>query len=374
MLLGAFAGAGIAAGAVSLALGQSLNFHVFRQAAQDLLAGRDLYERHAEDYFKYSPTFAFLFVPFAWMPEWLAAPLWSLLNFMAAFFGIDNVLDDEREKRVALLVALAGIALATDGDQSNLLVGGALLLAFAAYERRREAPAAALVTGGALVKLFPALGAALALLSPRRGRATALLGVAALGWLALPVFAVGPSALLAEYASWRRLLAWDHANHGWCVASLLQDGLHVHVSITAVQVAGAAALAIPIGAGLWFGSDAAWRRTLVCALLVFAVLFNHRAEYTSYVLSAIALGVWYASSERTPIVGALVALALIAPGPFLTRADPSVSGVLAVLGAHRQFHALRVVPLLAAWLVMLRDLMRPFIEVRVSVRLRPAQR
>ncbi len=369
MLFGAFAGAGVAAGAISLAFDQSLNFHVFRAASFDLIHRRDLYEKHAEDYFKYSPTFALLFLPFAWLPSWLGAPLWALANFMVAFFGIERVVQDPAQKRVALTIALAGILLATDGDQSNLLVAGALLLSLHAFEQSSSGAGAALITGAAFVKLFPAVGAVFALLARRRKEAVRALALTAVLWLALPILVMRPRTLAREYASWGHLLSWDHANHGWCVMSLVQDALHVPVSSLAIQVTGMALQVVPVVLGLLFGTDARWRRTFACSLLVFMVLFNHRAEYASFVLSAIAVGVWFATTRpRSPLVGALVALAVIAPGPFFTRADPSVTGVFAILGAHRQFHALRLVPLVFLWALMHKDLLARFVDVRVSLR------
>src|SRR5207302_6785485 len=49
-------------------VGRSNNFKVFRAAAVNLLAHRDLYAAHPDqhfDFYKYSPTFALLFAPFA---------------------------------------------------------------------------------------------------------------------------------------------------------------------------------------------------------------------------------------------------------------------------------------------------------------------
>jgi hypothetical protein len=369
MLFGAFAGAGVAAGAVSLAFGQSLNFHVFRAAAFDLLARHDLYAKSAEDYFKYSPTFALLFVPFAVVPEWLGAPAWSLLNFVVAFLGVERVVDDPKDKPIALLLSLAGILFATDGDQSNLLVAGALLLSLHAFETRSARTGAALVTGAGFVKLFPAAGALFALLSRRRKEALSALLVSSLVWLALPVLVMRPRTLAGEYASWLRLLSWDHANHGWSVMTLVQDVLHVRVSSLAVQLAGLALQLSTFALGFARGTDARWRRTFACSLLAFVVLFNHRAEYASFVVSAIAVGVWYATSgSRSPVVGALVALSIFAPGPFFTRPDGSVTGLFAILAAHRQFHAIRVLPLFALWLVMHKDLLARLVAVRLRLR------
>jgi hypothetical protein len=371
-LLALYALAGIAAGILSLAFGQSKNFHVFCAAARALLRGEDLYVLRAGDYFKYSPTFALLFVPFTWLPTAVAAPLWSLFNFGAAFLGIDRVVEDARQKRVALSVALAGIVLTTDGDQSNLLVAGALLLAFDAFERGRPAAGATLVLLGTYTKIFPLIGAAFALLRPGRLRHFGAMLAAAIGGLVLPLTVTEPRTLTSHYVSWWRLLARDHANEGWSAMGMLREGLGLHASNGALQLAGVLLQVVPIALGLRFAPDAAWRRTLACSLLVWAVLFNHRAEYATYVVSAVAVAVWIASADATPVVYALVLTALVAPGPFFARPDPSVGGVWTFLAAHRLFHPLRVAPLFAVWLLMLRDLIGRFVSVRVSIRISPS--
>jgi len=368
-IFAAFVVAGLAFGAVSLAFGQSLNFHVFRAAFFDLLARHDLYAKSADDYFKYSPTFALLFLPFACLPKWLGAPLWSLTNFVVAYFGIERSLESSREKKLGLLVALAGILLATDGDQSNLLVAGALLLALHAFERRDVRTGAALVTGAAFVKLFPIVGAAFALLAKNRRLAVRALALSALAWLVLPIAVMRPPTLFREYRSWGRLLAWDHANHGWNVMSLAHDVAHLPISSGALQLAGLAIQTLPIALGIARGTDARWRRTLACSLLAFVVLFNHRAEYASFVLSAIAVGVYFAARERRPpLLVALVVLSIVVPGPFLTRPHPSVTGLFEIIAARRQFHAVRVIPLLLLWLSMHRDLLGRFLDVSVRLR------
>lgn len=366
-LAAAYAAAGVTAGAVSYGFGQSQNFDVFSHAARALLRGDDLYVRRAADYFKYSPTFALLFLPFTWTPAWLSSVLWSLLNFALAFVGIDRVVDDPRQKRVAMLVALAGIVLATDGDQSNLLVAGAWLLAFDAFERSRTRAGATFVMFGAFVKIFPLLAGAFALFHPRRARTFAALGVAAIAWAAIPLLVCTPQQLVAEYASWANLVSWDHGNRGWSALPLFQDELRLSWGNLALQLAGAAVQAVPMILGLRFGTDQVWRRTLACSLLVFAVLFNHRTEYCSFVVSAIAVGVWCATVRTSALARALVVLSIVAPGPFFARPDPHLGGAFAFLAAHREFHVLRVVPLLALWLFMQKDLLKRFVRVELAL-------
>src|SRR2546430_12969094 len=50
---------------------------------KNLFAGRDLYAAHPEqhfDFYKYSPTFAVLFAPLAYLPFALTFLCWTLLN------------------------------------------------------------------------------------------------------------------------------------------------------------------------------------------------------------------------------------------------------------------------------------------------------
>ncbi len=371
--LATFVLAGVIAGAVSWAAGQSQNFEVFRAAARALVEGDDLYALNAADYFKYSPTFALLFVPFTWGPGWLLAPLWGALNFGLAAWGLDRFFArDERKKRVAQLVALAGIVVATDGDQSNLLVAGAILLAFVAYEQGHLRLAAHLLAAATLVKIFPIAFAALVLLLPRQQRRPAItaLALALFTWVVLPLVLIEPEELFAQYASWHTLLGRDHGNHGWSVMSLLQDGLGFRWSTAPLQLLGLALQVFPLVMGAAFGTDRAWRRTAVSSLLCFSVLFNHRAEYATFAISAVGVGIWYASSEAPPTLWrrVLVALAIVAPGPFFTRANVDASGIVSLLSAHRLFHPLRVLPLLGVWGAMQHELLARFFEVRVRVR------
>jgi hypothetical protein len=193
------------------------------------------------------------------------------------------------------------------------------------------------------------------------------IGVAVLG--AAPLLVCGPRVLVGEYASWGRLVRWDSAAHGWSVMSVLRDAA-IPGSGLPVQLAAVAVLGAPLALGIRFGTDATWRRTFASSVLVFAVLFNHRAEYASFVLSAVGLGVWCATARNSTVKAVLVALALVAPGPFLSRPDARVTGALAFLGAHRLFHPMRVVPLFLVWCWMTAELLGRFVDVRVSVQLR----
>lgn len=364
---------GLVAGALSLALRQSQNFEVFAQASRDLLLHQDLYVRRAADYFKYSPTFALLFVPFAWIPAWLSAPLWGLLNMAVLHHGIDQMFEATLEKQKALTLTLLGTLLAMDGDQTNPLVAGLFLLSFVWFERasqeqgaRALGVGALLTAAGAFIKLFPIVGGVFVLFGRRRGLGLALLFVSGALLFALPLVILRPSELVMEYASWRALVERDHGNRGWCLMTLLETWFSLPVAAGWVQRAGGLCMAVPVGLGLLRGTSLAWRRDLVCALLVFAVLFNHRTEYATFVLSAAAAGVYFATRKLTPLRIVLAFLLVVAPGPFYARPEPGWSGFLSVFAAHRLFHPLRVVPLTVFFGVLLVELLRPAVRAKTG--------
>src|SRR5690242_19402031 len=148
--------------------GHSNNLSIFRTATYNLVAGRDLYVAHPEqhfDFYKYSPTFALLFAPFAYLPFALAFLCWTLLNGLLLWYALDRLLP-EREATVALALLYLEVLLALQYGQSNALVAALMILAFVAFESRRQLGAASSITGGAVVKLFPL--AALSLRSEER--------------------------------------------------------------------------------------------------------------------------------------------------------------------------------------------------------------
>ncbi len=359
-LLVAYVVAGIAAGFVSWAFGQSQNLDVFLQGARDVLTGADLYELHSTEWFKYSPTFALFFVPFLWMPTWLAGSLWSLLNFVSTFYGIDAVMKDEREKRIALTVALVGIVVVTDGDQSNLLIGGTMLLGYQALEDGKPWRFGFYAAVGTLVKIFPVLGLGFLVFHWKKWKAPLAFVLFTVVLCFLPLLTLSWGDFKMEYASWKRLLSNESVvNHGWSIMGVFEKGFHWNVRNIWVQGVGAAILGLPFLKALKSGSTARERLAMMASLLMFVILFNHRTEYCTFVVSAAGLGIWYALGPRTPLHTALLVLAILAPGPIYTAAEPKLQGAFAFLGAHRRFHSLRMLPLLLVWLWTQKDLLFP---------------
>src|SRR6476661_5798067 len=196
--------------------GPDNNFLVFRWSFVNLASGHDMYAaqpQHHADLYKYSPSFALLFAPFALIPFSISLALWDALNALLLFYAVDRLLPS-RAAAMALALIYLEVLRSMQRSQSNSLVTALVILAFLAFEHRRQLGAAMAIAIGAAVKIFPLAALALALFYPRRWRFALLMVAAMLVVLALPLLVVSPAGLAAQYQSWRAVEAVDALSVG----------------------------------------------------------------------------------------------------------------------------------------------------------------
>jgi hypothetical protein len=280
------------------------NYVIFRQSFLHLVQGKDLYAAYPGehwDFFKYSPTFAILFAPFAILPDAMGLLLWNALNVAAVYVAFRSFPDVSRSTKGFMLwfVALE-LLTSIQNAQSNGLVAGLIILAFVCLERRAALPAALLVALSIYVKLFGLVAFVLFLLYPSRRRAAAysLLWLVVLG--ALPLLAVSPGQLGFLYGSWADLLAADHtASHGLSVMGWLSSWFGLQADKDLVVLGGAALLLLPF---LRVASyrDFGFRVLALASVLIWVVIFNHKAESPTYIIAMSGVTIWYFPQLRRP--------------------------------------------------------------------------
>jgi hypothetical protein len=305
------------------------NFLIFRAAFDHLRAGVDLYTLHpAEhaDLFKYSPTFALAFGPFRALPYAPALLAWNLLNVLLIYAGLRLVLSPG-ERLAALQLTGIGLITTVDGTQSNGLVAAMILLAFAALERERLRLAAVAISCGILIKLFPA--AALALAAPRRDRLKFAVGFGVIFALmvAAPLIVTPVATLARQYQSWYGMGSVDALDRGASVMRLVHVFFGYDGPNWPVQLAGTLLLLLPLARGSW--SDARRRKLFLASLLVYSVIFNHKAEQPSFVIAMVGVAIWYAVRPRSLGRDVLAGAVILATVPvFVVVAVPWLPGGL----------------------------------------------
>ena len=349
--LGAIIGATVQQGGIH----NHNNFLIFRAASRHLIAGSDLYTlypaEHA-DLYKYSPTFALLFAPFAFLPLLPAIFLWNALNAGALFIALGMVLP-RRAANVARAIVFLDMLGSLQNAQSNALVAALIVFTFAAYERHHTALGSLAAVGGAFIKLFPLAGVSFAIFHPRKVRvALAVVGSSVL-LLALPLLVTPLHTLLAQYASWRAQSASEAAiKRGYSVMQMFENVLHGGWPNWPIQLLGIAILLAPV-----FFQRTRWhewerRRLYLCSLLVFCVIFNHLAESPTFVVALSGVAIWFAALTKPSrwewtLFVSIVVLTILSSSDIMPDA------------LQRDFfdrYRFKTVPLIALWIELQRRL------------------
>ncbi len=273
-----------------------------------------LHPREHADLFKYSPTFALAFAPLRALSYAPSLFIWNLLNVLLIYVGLRLVLAPG-ERLAAVQLTAIGLVTTLDGTQSNGLVAATMLLAFAAFERKRLGLAAAAIASGIMIKIFPA--AALALAAPRRDRThfTAIFSAVFIMMIAAPLLVTPPGTLIDQYRSWYAMGSADALDRGASVMRLLHLAFGYDGPNWPVQLVGTALLLLPLVRGQW--SDARHRKLFLASLLVYSVIFNHKAEQPSFVIALVGVAVWYALRPRSLARDVLAGAVIIATVPML---------------------------------------------------------
>ena len=317
------------------------NFVIFRAAFDHLVAGRDMYIAHPSehvDLFKYSPTFALLFAPFAALPFGFALLCWNLLNVMALYQALRIALPPD-QRHVAIQLVGVGLITTIDGTQSNGLVAALIVLAFAALERDRLSAAASAIVVGALVKIFPLCAAAFVLPRKDRWRFALVSSAVGIAFVALPLLVTDLPTLVAQYKAWYVLSSVDALDRGASAMRLLHEATGYDGPNWPVQLAATALLLLPLmlRPSRWESAD--FRRAFLASLLLYSVIFNHKAEQPSFVIAVVGMAIWFAIAPRSGVRQIITAATFIATVPMLvTVASPgliadSMDGPLLVVSA-----------------------------------------
>jgi hypothetical protein len=313
------------------------NYRIFRNAFPHLMAGLNPYAAYpAEqwDLFKYSPAFAVGMGPFAALPDALGLPLWNLLNTLPLLWAMLSLpLLAPGQRRFLAWFALPELVVSLQNSQSNGLAAALILWTFIALERGRQPAAAAWTAAGAFLKIFGGFSAVLCWFYPGKWRFAA----SAAGWALLlalaPGLLLGPQQLAQVYQWWLQLLMEDHAaSVGLSVQGWLETWFGWQPRKLWVTLSGLLLLGLSFWRaypeGFFREKQAAppprLRLLALASVLLWVVVFNHKAESPTFVIAMCGVALWYLASERTLaekiLLGTTFALVSLSPTDLFPRA------------------------------------------------------
>ena len=253
--------------------------------------------------FVYSPLIAACFAPFSWLPGWIGAILWRLLN--AAIFcgaiswwlkvGLHRRIPRAAYPLVFLLLLPLALGNFNNGQVNPALIG-LLMVAILAAHLKRWTLSAVCIGISAYLKIYPlSVGLLLVLIYPRRF--SWRLALVLIVFAALPFILQQPAYVLEQYQRWFSTRAADDRRMNMDIAprdfAMVLKLVHINLSSHAfmiLQVLAGAALAALCALGrLRRWSD---ERLLTCLFVLVScwmLLFGPSTESATYVMLAPAL-------------------------------------------------------------------------------------
>lgn len=291
------------------------NYVIFQRSAVHLVEHQPLYVPYpAEhwDLFKYTPTFALAFLPFSWLPDGVGLPLWNLLNALALAFAVMALPQlDRRQQGLVLLITLMELITSLQNSQSNGLIAGLVVGAFAALERRRPGLATTLTVCAGFIKPFGLAAGLLLVAYPGFWRGVGWGAVSAVVLALAPLAVVSPGELVQLYRDWLGLLGADHSvQYGYSVMGWLATWFQWQPAKTAVLGAGLLLLVLPYLRRSAF-ADPVFRLQLLAFLLIWLVIFNHMAESPTFVIAMTGVALWFVPAAKDRGTVALFVLAFL---------------------------------------------------------------
>ena len=278
------------------------NYLIFKNAFRHLLQGQNIYASFPGeqwDLYKYSPAFALGMAPFHALPDFLGLPLWNLLNALLPLYALMQLKGLSKTQQIfCAWFIFPEMLVSLQNSQSNGLTLGLILLSFAALESQRQIQAAGGVAAATFLKVFGIFAAPLAWIYPNRLKFSLWLLVWCLFFTCIPLVIASPTYLIQLYQWWGVLLNEDHAaSIGLSVQGWLQTWFGLMPPKLLISIFGILSLLLT---RYQTGKNPIWpnRLALWASLLIWVVIFNHKAESPTFVIALCGAALWYCSLAK----------------------------------------------------------------------------
>ncbi|HEY9114923.1 MAG TPA: glycosyltransferase family 87 protein [Bacteroidales bacterium] len=331
------------------------NYQIFKYSFFHLIQQQDLYIAYPSDYwdlFKYSPTFAVFFGIFAIFPDWIGLPLWNLLNAFALLFSVYYLQKmTPLQKGLVLLLCTIELITSIQNQQSNGLIAGLLIFAFGFLEKRKYLLATLFIVFSAFIKLFGIVAIILFLFYPKKRK----LALYSLIWFLVlfltPLIFVDIQQYFLVLRSWQSMLANDLSiSYGYSILGWLHSwfGLE-NIKLTTLAI-GTVILLIPFLKIKQYNNPV-FRYLTLSSVLIWVVIFNHKAESPTYIIAMSGVAIWFIMSKKSTLNIVLLTFAFL-----LTSLSPTDIFPRSWLNTWVIPYSLKAVPCILIWVKIIYEL------------------
>ena len=332
------------------------NYSIFKASHQHLLSDKDLYVSYPKehwDLYKYSPTFAAFFGFFANLPDLPGLILWTLLNAFIFYFAIYYLPNlSSKQKGFILLLSLIELVTSLQNQQSNGLMAGLFIFAFGLAERKHFALATLLLVISIYIKLFGLVAYVLFLFYKGKWKVFGYSLLWAFLLFLIPLIFIDLEHYEFLLQRYFKLLQNDPPfSNGYSVQGWLISWFGLDLNNALILLFGAIGLFLPF---VRFKNYKyyAFRLLMLASILIWVVIFNHKAESPTYIIAMAGVMIWFIISPKNKLNSFLFIFAFIFTSLSPTDLFPSSIRLNYVIP-----FALKALPCILIWLKIIYDML-----------------
>ncbi len=332
------------------------NYTIFKESFNHLKNNSDLYVAYPDEYwdlYKYTPTFSVFFGLFGLFPDWLGLCLWNLLNaliLLVAVYYLPHL--NQKEKGLVLLAVSVELMTSMQNAQSNGLITGLLVLSFGLLENKKYLLASFLIVFSVFIKLFGAVGFALFLFYPKKWKPALYSLLWGAVFFIIPLVFIDFSQYQTLLKSFVKLLTLDHTiSYGYSVMGWLHSWFGLDLNKEVVVLTGVILFLLPLFRFRQY-KNFLFRYLTISSILIWVVIFNHKAESPTFVIAMTGVALWFIKSEKNGLNIVFFAAAILFTSLSPTDIFPAFFREKFVVP-----YTLKAVPCILIWLKIIYDMM-----------------
>ncbi|MCX6112899.1 MAG: glycosyltransferase family 87 protein [Proteobacteria bacterium] len=339
------------------------NYMTFSTSFWNMFRGINPYYQVLE--YKYSPAFCLLMGPMAVLPDWLGAIIWNGINTLILYIGITKLKVENSKKVFILWFIIFEYLTSIQNLQSNVLVTGLILLAFSFFENKKTFWASLVVVLLFFIKIFGAGIGLIFLFYPKKTRFILYSVLWTLVLVFVPLIVVPWDFFLTLYKSWWSVMSTDFsASMGVSLMTIFN--MLVNIPKIYIQVAGLVFLLTPIiielirsskpGEFLKSGkfSNYTYRLLFVSSILIWMIIFNHKAESPTYIIAVTGVAIWYVLLNSDRCIRSLDKIFMILVFVFTTLSPTELFPK--IIFRFVDYNIVKALPCILVWIKIQYDL------------------
>jgi hypothetical protein len=257
------------------------------------------------------------------------------------------------QKGLILFIVAIELMTSMQNEQSNALITGLLIFSFGLLEKKNWSLAALCIVLSAFIKLFGVVGFALFLFYPQKWK----LALYSLMWslllLLVPFCWIDGNEYLLQLQSYGRMLSNDHStSYGYSVLGWLNSWFSVDLSKSMIVLFGVVLFLLPLARFKMY-KDFVFKYLTMTSILIWVVIFNHKAESPTFVIAMAGVALWFVLAEKN-----LVNIILFTSAVILTMLSPTDIFPRTLRNDWVHPYALKAVPCILIWMKIIYDMLR----------------